>query len=55
MPINDLLLPELDAELKKTRTTLERVPPTSLISSLTPSPCLWENLRLMWPNSPASA
>jgi uncharacterized damage-inducible protein DinB len=26
MPISDLLLPELDAEIKKTRTTLERVP-----------------------------
>ena len=26
MPIADLLLPELDEELKKTRTTLERVP-----------------------------
>ncbi|HEX4785644.1 MAG TPA: DinB family protein [Candidatus Sulfotelmatobacter sp.] len=26
MPITDLLLPELDQELKKTRTTLERVP-----------------------------
>jgi uncharacterized damage-inducible protein DinB len=26
MPISDLLLPELDEELKKTRTTLERVP-----------------------------
>ena len=26
MPINELLLPELDEEIKKTRTTLERVP-----------------------------
>jgi len=26
MPISDLLLPELDEEMKKTRTTLERVP-----------------------------
>jgi uncharacterized damage-inducible protein DinB len=26
MPVSELLLPELDAELKKTRTTLERVP-----------------------------
>jgi uncharacterized damage-inducible protein DinB len=26
MPISDLLLPELDAEMKKTRTALERVP-----------------------------
>src|SRR6204780_1811758 len=26
MPINELLLPELDEEMKKTRTTLERVP-----------------------------
>jgi len=26
MPISDLLLPELDEELKKTRTTLERIP-----------------------------
>ncbi len=26
MPISELLLPELDAEMKKTRTTLERVP-----------------------------
>jgi uncharacterized damage-inducible protein DinB len=26
MPINELLLTELDAEMKKTRTTLERVP-----------------------------
>jgi uncharacterized damage-inducible protein DinB len=26
MPINELLLPELDAEMKKTRTALERVP-----------------------------
>ena len=26
MPISELLLPELDEELKKTRTTLERVP-----------------------------
>ncbi len=26
MPINELLLPELDEEVKKTRTTLERVP-----------------------------
>ena len=26
MPINEFLLPEFDAEMKKTRTTLERVP-----------------------------
>ena len=26
MPINELLLPEFDEEIKKTRTTLERVP-----------------------------
>jgi uncharacterized damage-inducible protein DinB len=26
MPINELLLPEFDVEMKKTRTTLERVP-----------------------------
>ena len=26
MPINDLLLLEFDEEMKKTRTTLERVP-----------------------------
>jgi hypothetical protein len=26
MPVNELLLPELDEEMKKTRTTLERVP-----------------------------
>jgi hypothetical protein len=26
MAISELLLPELDAEMKKTRTTLERVP-----------------------------
>jgi uncharacterized damage-inducible protein DinB len=26
MPINELLLPEFDAEIKKTRTTLERIP-----------------------------
>src|SRR5208282_5984608 len=26
MPISELLLPELDEEMKKTRTTLERVP-----------------------------
>src|SRR5712691_8057682 len=26
MPISELLLPEFDAEMKKTRTTLERVP-----------------------------
>ena len=26
MPISELLLPEFDEEMKKTRTTLERVP-----------------------------
>ena len=26
MPISELLVPELDAEMKKTRTALERVP-----------------------------
>jgi len=26
MPVRDLLLPEFDEEMKKTRTTLERVP-----------------------------
>jgi uncharacterized damage-inducible protein DinB len=36
MPIKDLLLPEFDAELRKTRTILERVPATLDMQSFKP-------------------
>ena len=41
MPISELLLPEFDEEMKKTRTTLERIPADNKDLCLIPSLCRW--------------
>jgi hypothetical protein len=45
MPISEFLLPELDEEIKKTRTTLERVPADKKITHRIPSRCRWASWR----------
>jgi hypothetical protein len=55
MSISELLLLELDQELKKTRTTLERIPAEKKDFALTPNRCLLANWLLMSRNCPTSA